>query len=215
MDDVQGQVILDKIERKGMLLLLTFSNDFEVKATRGVVKKLDLTEGLEFSPATFAELKTILLERFALYCAESLLARRNYSVGEFKERLRQKEIDSDLIGRLVKAFREQGLLDDYKYGRMRIRSVMNRKPAGRGYLIADLQKRLVPRDIAENVVAEAMKDLDEVEIAVELLEKRRTAFTKFDLETKRRKAYTYLSRRAISYGASKAAFDKVFGKSQT
>ncbi|MCP4567319.1 MAG: RecX family transcriptional regulator, partial [FCB group bacterium] len=158
--------------------------------------------------------KTLLLERFALYCAESLLARRNYSVGEFKERLRQKEIGLDLIKQIVAEFRQLDLLDDFRYGQMRVRSVIRRKPAGRGFLIADLQKRLVPRDIAEKVVTEALKDSDEIEMAVELLEKRRAAFTKFDLETKRRKAYTYLSRRAISYGASKAAFDMVFGKTQ-
>ncbi|MCP4566911.1 MAG: RecX family transcriptional regulator, partial [FCB group bacterium] len=158
MDEEQGFVVLEKIERKGMLLLLTFSNGFEVRATRGTVKKLELTEGFEFSPTGFREVKTLLLERFALYCAESLLARRNYSVGEFKERLRQKEIGLDMIKRIVAEFRRLDLLDDYRYGQMRVRSVIRRKPAGRGFLIADLQKRLVPRDIAEKVVTEALKD---------------------------------------------------------
>jgi hypothetical protein len=48
---------------------------------------------------------------------------------------------------------------------------------------------------------------------VELLERKKGSLAKFDLETARKKAYTYLSRRAISYGAAKAAFEKVFESS--
>lgn len=213
MEERPENFILDKIERKGRLLLLTFSDGFEVKATPGLVKRLELAERQEFQPADFEKLRSLLRERYGLYCAESLLARRNFSVGEFKERLRQKEIDTKLIQDLAGHFREQGLLDDYKYGQMRIRSVLNRKPAGRRFLIADLQKRLVPREIAEKVVDRALTDIDEVEMAKQLLEKRRASFDKFDIETGRRKAYTYLSRRAISYGAAKAAFNEIFGKS--
>jgi len=194
-----------------MLFLVTFSNGFEVRATSGTVKRLKLNEGAEFSPAEFAELMKILEEKYARYTAESILARRPYSVGEFRRKLRQKNIDESYIRPIVKEFRAKGILDDFEYAVARGRSLIERKPAGRGYLVAWLQKRLVPREIAEKAVADILEDTDEVDTAVELLKRKRTSFAKFDLETARRKAYTYLSRRSISYGAAKEAFEKVFG----
>jgi SOS response regulatory protein OraA/RecX len=213
MDTGQETIILATIVRRGMLFLLSFSDGFEIRATKGVIDRLGLAEGAEFTPDTFKELKTILEQKFAYYSAESLLARRPYSVGEFKQRLRRKEISEKLIAEIVKEFRSKKILDDFGYAVTRAQSLIDRKPAGKGYLVAWLQKRLVPREIAEKAVAELLSDVDEVETAIELLQRRRGAFEKFDIETARRKAYTYLSRRAISYGASRAAFEKVFGKS--
>ncbi len=212
MDSGSENIYLLSIQRRGMLFLLTFSNDFEVKATSGVVKRLSLAEGAEFNQATFDELKAILEERFAHYTAESFLARRPYSVGELKQRLRNKKISDNHIKEIIREFCDRKILDDYEYSRTRTRSLIERKPAGRGYLIAWLQKRLVPREIAESAVAELLTGVDEVDTAVELLKRRRGSFEKFDLETARKKAYTYLSRRAISYGAAREAFEKVYGK---
>jgi regulatory protein len=212
MDSEQEIISLVSIQRKGMLFLLTFSNGFEIKATSGVVKRLNLAEGTEFTPATFTELKKVLEEKFAWYTAESILARRPYSVGELKQRLRRKEISDKLIVEIIREFRSKKILDDHQYAITRAQSLVDRKPAGRGYLVAWLQKRLVPREIAENAVAELLSGVDEVDTAVDLLKRRQGSFEKFDLETARRKAYTYLSRRAISYGAAKEAFEKLFGK---
>jgi SOS response regulatory protein OraA/RecX len=203
-------IAIVEIQRRGMLFLISFSEGSQIRATKGTIDRLDLSEESQFSRQTFAELWKILEEKFAHYTAESLLARRPYSVGEFKQRMRHKEIAENLITAIVKEFRNRGLLDDYKYSLMRIQSLIERKPAGRGYLVAWLQKRLVGREIAQKAVAEALAGTDEVDTAVELLKRRRLSFEKFDLETARRKAYTYLSHRAISYGAAKKAFEQVF-----
>lgn len=204
---------LNAIGRRGTLFLLTFSNGYEVRAGKRVIEQLGLSEGDEFGREMFVKLKEILDWEFSFYTAESMLARRPYSVGEFKQRLRQKEIDSGHIARIVKDFLSKGLLDDFSYSVARVQSLKNRKPAGRGYYLAWLQNRLVPREIADKAIDEVLSSVDEVETAIGLLEKKRSSLAKFDLETARRKAYTYLSRRAISYGTAKAAFETVFGKS--
>jgi SOS response regulatory protein OraA/RecX len=208
----QEIITINAIQRRGRLLLISFSNDFEIRATSGTAKRMNLVEGAEFTSQTFDELRRILEEKFAYYMAESILARRPYSVGEFKQRLRKKEIGESHVRRIVKEFRAKGFLDDFQYAITRAQSLIDRKPAGKGYLVAWLQKRLVPREIAEKAVGELLSDVNEVDTAVELLERRRGSFEKIDLETARRKAYTYLSRRAISYGAARQAFEKVYGR---
>ncbi|MCK5126109.1 MAG: regulatory protein RecX [candidate division Zixibacteria bacterium] len=192
--------------------IVSFSNDFDIKTTKGIIDKLELSAGDEFSSGEFIKLKNILEEAFAFYTAEGILARRAHSIGELKFKLKRKEIDADLIAMIVKKFHQQGLLDDFSYAKLRASLIMNRKPAGRGFLIADLQTKLVPREIAEKAVKELLSNVSETDSAAVLLEKRRMSFVKFDLETARRKAYNYLSRRAISYRAAKEAFEDVFNK---
>ena len=156
MNTQPENISLVSIQRRGMLFLITFSNGFEIRATSGVVKRLNLAEGAEFTPATFSELRQILEQKFAYYTAESFLARRPYSVGELKQRLRRKDISDKLIAEIIKEFRSKKILDDFQYAVTRIQSLVDRKPAGRGYLVAWLQKRLIPREIAENAVAEVL-----------------------------------------------------------
>ncbi len=211
--DDNSDIVLESIARRGTTFLLSFSDGYQIRATKGVVDRFRLVEGATFSSETYAELERILEWEWAYYTAESMLARRPYSVGEFKQRLRHKDISDERIRRIVRDFRERGFLNDYEYALTRARSLVARKPAGRGFLVAWLRKRLVPREVVEKTVDELLADVDEVETAVELLNRKRSSLAKFDLETARRKAYTYLSRRAISYGAAREAFEKVFGKS--
>lgn len=209
------RIVLAQIARKGMWYLLSFSNEYQVRASKKSIDDFSLREGCDFELSEFENLKGILEKKFARYTGESFLARRAYSIGEFRLRMRQKQVSQPMIEKVVNDFCELGLLDDYKYAKGRLTSLLDRKPAGRGYLVADLQKKLVPREIAENVAGEVLEGVDEVDLALRLLEKRRASLTKIDVETAKRKAYTYLSRRAISYGAVREAFEKFLTDSET
>lgn len=205
-------IILTEISRRGMSYILTFSNEFEIRATKGIIDKYELIAGMAFSPREFTQVRQILEEAFAVHAAENILARRAHSIGELKLKLRKKEIADTYIAKIITEFKAKGLLDDLAYGKFRAESLLNRKPAGRGFLVADLQAKLVPREIAEEAVKEVLSGVDETASARRLLEKKRLSFIKFDLETARRKAYNYLSRRAISYRAAKEAFEDIFTK---
>lgn len=211
MADEPEYAILTEIRKKGQRYRLSFSNGYDIRVGPITVEKLGLTERQEFTPTEFDELRKILDREYAYLVAEAQLARRGFSIGEFKQRLRQKDIAEPLVARIVSDYRGLGLLDDERYAEIRVRSLLERKPAGKGFLVAELQKRLVPRSVAEKVVTRALEGIDEVETAMKLLNRRRTALAKFDLETARKKAYTYLSRRAISFRAAKTAFDRIFG----
>lgn len=213
MDMADRDIQLVRVAPRGRVYLLAFSDGYEIRATGQGIKRLGLVEGDRFSPETYGELKRVLERDWAVYTAESMLARRPLTVGLFYQRMRQKGIAEGLVREIAADFKAQGLLNDYEYAIGRGRSLMSRKPMGRGYLLAWLEKQLVPRAVAEKAAAEILADVDEVETAVTLLRKREAALAKFDLETARQKAYTYLLRRAISYGAAKQAFEQLFGKS--
>jgi regulatory protein len=207
-------ITLLRIEKKGRLFLLSFSNGFEIKAAKVTIDGLNLSEGLELAPESFNEIKSVLEGKFAYYTAESLLARRSYSIGEFRDRMRRKGIADYFIRQIISDFQAKNLLDDYRYAAVRVQTLMDHKPAGRSYLIAYLRDRKIPPETAKKVVSEALTRVSEIEIAARLLEKRRASFMKFDVETARRKAYNYLSRRGISYRAAREAFENLFVRPQ-
>ena len=204
------EIVLESIEKKGRFYLLTFSNGFEFKASPATRDRLALSEGMKYDPDQFERLRSELEKRFAYDTAESTLASRSYSVGEFREKLRQKGLARRYIDAIIGEYHSRNLLDDYRYAAMKLQTLMEHKPAGRSYLIAYLQSKRVSREIAEKAVDEVLLHTSEVDIASRLLAKRRVSFMKFDVETARRKAYNYLSRRGISYRAAKEAFENLF-----
>ena len=211
MTDGDQTIKIIDFKQRGITYQVSFSNGYTIRVGRRTLERLGLAEGAEFAPEEFAKLREILEWEWAYYTAESMLAQRAYSVGGFRQRLRLKGIAVEHISRIVTDFREKGFLDDYKYALARGQSLVNQKPVGKAYVIAWLQKRSVPHAVAQQAADELFSGVDEVETAALLLKRKRAGWAKFDLETTRQKAYTYLSRRAISYDAARQAFDKVFG----
>ena len=174
-----------------------------------ILKKYQLRKGSEISTEDLYEIKVESdLIRAENYCSY-LLARREYSSGMLKSKLYAKGYDADISKVVIDKLKQAALVDDNRYAHLAIETILRNKPAGRSYLIAYLKSKYIPRNLAEAVVSELMEDVDEKELAERVLKSRIRQYLKFDLETARRKVYNYLSRRAISYGASKFAFEKI------
>jgi regulatory protein len=146
--------------------------------------------------------------------AARLLALREHSVGELKAKLKQRQFKPESIQAIIARFSSRGLLDDAHFAQSVARSLMDRNPSGRGYLVAYLQHKLVSRSIAEETADMLLVDQNETDLAVKSLERRWKTLGQFDLERARTKAYTYLSRRGIGYSAAKAAFDRLWNRSK-
>jgi len=107
------------------------------------------------------------------------------------------------------------LIDDVVFAREFAESILRNKPAGRSYVIGCLKQKHISHELAKSIVDELFAGVDEFELALRLLRGRWSYFSKFELETARRKAYNYLSRRSIDYRAAKQAFEKRMNKIKT
>ncbi len=136
-----------------------------------------------------------------------MLGYREHSVGEVRFKLKQKEICPDAIESVVSKYVRSGLLDDHRFAEMLARRTLEKKAAWRPYIVAELQKKRIDRSLAERVVDDLLEDKDETGIAVAALERKWHQYAQIDIESARKKAYNYLSRRGIGYGAAKAAFE--------
>ncbi len=138
-----------------------------------------------------------------------LLGMRSHSVGEIRQKLKIRKFSSDTIKKIIKKYTNQGVLDDTQYAYQLAKNILERKPCGKPYLVAHLQRKQIDRMIAENVVETVLNDHNQIDLAIASLGKKWLSFSKFELETARKKSYNYLSRRGFSYGIAREAFENL------
>jgi len=174
-----------------------------------IYHKHRLKEGIVITPP---QLEQLVAESAIEVCEQTvgrLLGYREHSVGEMRRKLKQREFASHVIEETLCKYVRNGLLDDARYGARLAKNTLERKPSGRAFVLAVLQRKSINRDLAEEIVNRLFEDADEIDLAVAALESRWSRWDQIDVETARRKAYNYLSRRGIGYAAAKAAFEKL------
>ena len=140
-----------------------------------------------------------------------LLALREHSAGEIRVRLKRKGFSEKTFAPLVVGFVSKGLIDDPRLAASLVRKALERKPAGRAFLIALLRRKMLERSLAERTVDQALEEIDPTAEAVRALRRKWPDPAQLEVESARRKAYSYLSRRGFGYETARAACDEVFG----
>jgi regulatory protein len=174
------------------------------------VARANLRPGVVLHDRQLAELRHLA----ALLACERktlrLLAMREHSEGELRRKLRRAGFEREIAEEMIGKYRKQGALDDARFAQMIGNSLMRRRPCGRAYLCACLQRKLVSRSLAEETAQMLLAGQDETELATAALQQRRQSFEQFELERARRKAYNYLARRGFGHATSRAAFERLF-----
>lgn len=185
-----------------------------IAVSEELVHRHRLKEGIVLTPAQLAQLESEAELAECDRVVARLLGLREHSIGEIKNKLARRGFGPNSIRPTVKKYIDQGLLDDAHFAQQAAQSLLARNPVGRSYLTAFLQKKLVPRDIAEQAAEMLLQGTDEVDSALQSLRKRWPSYRQFEVETARTKAYTYLGRRGIGYAAAKAAFEKLWNEEE-
>lgn len=178
-----------------------------------LVHKHNLKEGTIITPAQWEQLESEIARLNCRAEVNRMLAAREHSVGEVKLKLARKGFERGVIDATLALFHRNGLLDDQRLALAMARQLFERKPAGRSWLVAALRRKHIPREIAEEAVDVLLMGTDETEAAKAALSTKWTQIGQLDIESARKKAYTYLSRRGISYQAARAAFDALYNRS--
>lgn len=213
MNETAKPAIIEKVKKvAGGVRIFVNTLEMPLFLPGYLIEKDKLAEGLELHPAY---LKQLITDSQIFECesrAAGILSRRDYSIGEFKRKLKLNNFGENAIKEIVHKCKSRGLLDDKKYAAKIVNRILSEKPSGKGYLIAALRRKLIPRDLADETVSAIYEDKDDVELAMQALFKKWRQFSQFEVEDARRKAYNYLSRRGFGYSAAKAAFGKLWQK---
>lgn len=203
------ELLIESIKKRGKILILSLSDGKSIIMAKTVVDEYGLKIGTALREESIEKLIRESDSRMALDYALNILSRRGYSSGMLSRKMQEKGYSPKVASQTLAELRRIGMLDDVLFARQTVESLLRRKPAGKPFLIAYLQSKLIPHRLAAEVVAEFSDSADETEMAERLLRARWRYLSKFELETARTKGYNYLSRRAIGYRAAKTAFDKL------
>lgn len=139
------------------------------------------------------------------------LAVRGRSEAEVRRRLVQQGYPQEIVDAVIDDLKGYGYVDDRKFAKSWASSRMASGRSGPGLIRAELARLGVPRDAADEAVAEAWADVDEEAHARELARKRLSRYSGEEPHAAARKLGSFLLRRGFSQEvAQKVVRDLVF-----
>lgn len=145
----------------------------------------------------------------AFDAAARILAGRDHSCYELRQKLSQRGFEDDAISEALQKLSEYGYVDDERFARLVIRQNPDKGQRG---LIAVMQKKGVPQD-AYGPLLDEMSPEEEYARAAFALEKRVREVPRTAAERQRWRARLagYLGRRGFSSSVSIAAINEAMG----
>lgn len=130
--------------------------------------------------------------------AVGLLARRAHTAHELSLKLRKRRVHGEIIKRVVAECTRLNYIDDEDTARRYVAELKS-KGYGRRHVRSAMQKKGLAADIAEIALEEGYSESEEKAIAVKMLEKKKSTFTREKDRYKRKgKLYRYLYARGFS-----------------
>ena len=169
-----------------------------------------LKEGIVITRPQYSQL---LAEAELAACEQTvgrLLALREHTVGEVRAKLARRKLSPEAIEPTIRKYQANGLLDDARVADQLARQTFRRKPCGRSFMLAVLRRKMIERTLAERTADQLLDGEDETAIALKALQQKWPQPDQIDVESVRRKAYSYLSRRGFGYRAARAAWARHF-----
>ena len=101
-----------------------------------------------------------------------MLARRELSAAQLRERLVGRECSEDEADQVVRALQRDGAVDDARAARAYARTSMTIKGRGRVRVERELDAMGIARDTARQALAETLADIDETDLIERALAKK-------------------------------------------
>ncbi|HEY0873343.1 MAG TPA: regulatory protein RecX [Vicinamibacterales bacterium] len=139
----------------------------------------------------------------------ALLARRELSVAQLRERLLDREHSADETEDAIARLLETGALNDGRVARAYARTAAKVKGRGRLRVTRELQALGIARDVIAEAVAEVFGDLDERALIDRAIQKKLRGGRKPSTIQERARLYQFLIRQGFSPAAVSAAMKRI------
>ena len=145
--------------------------------------------------------------------ALQLLARRELTEKELRDRLIDRDHPRDEIDRVVAHLLESKTLDDSRVARAHARTAADVKGRGRLRVMRELNAMGVARETATEAVAEVFAEVDERALISKALQKKMRGKSRISDAAEHARLYQYLMRQGFTPAAILAALRKLGGRS--
>jgi len=139
----------------------------------------------------------------------ALLARRELSTAQLRERLLDREHTAEETEAALAKLRETGALDDARVARAYARTASKVKGRGRLRVTRELQAMGLARDVIAEAIAEVFGDLDERAMIDRAIQKKLRSGRKPSTVQERARLYHFLMRQGFTPAAVSAALRKL------
>jgi regulatory protein len=144
--------------------------------------------------------------------ALQLLARRELTEKELRDRLIDRDYPRDEIDRVVAHLLESKALDDARVARAYARTASQVKGRGRLRVARELNAMGVDRQTANEAIAEVFADVDERASIAKAVQKKMRGKSRITNAAEHARLYQFLMRQGFTPGAIVAALRKLGGR---
>ena len=142
-----------------------------------------------------------------------MLARRELSEKELRDRLLDRDHPADEINRVIEHLLETKSLDDARVARAYARTAANVKGRGRLRVMRELNAMGIARDIASEALAEVFADVDERGLIAKALQKKMRGRPRITSAADHARLYQFLMRQGFTPAGITAALRRIGGRS--
>ena len=185
--------------------------DFAFGCNVNVVARFRLREGMAIDADLRRQIEEGEVKQEAFDHALRLIGQRMQSERELRQKLGRREYGPGVIDAVVEDCKRLGYLDDAKFAAARAADAANLKKHGRQRAVQELLAKGVERGVAETAADAAYEDVDPIEAAVALAEKRRPSLARLDRPAAVRRLSGYLQRRGFDFDTVRTAVERVLG----
>ncbi len=172
-----------------------------------VARELALAPGFLLDRELHDHIEQLEDQSAALNSAISLLANRNRSEQEIRDRLRRKGHQPASIDRTIERLTELSYLDDQEFARSWIENRQAFRPRGEYALRQELRSKGIDQSIVDQTLSQ--NPIDEVSMALAAARKKLPSLSSADPSSRHRKLISHLQRRGFSYGSIRSALDQL------
>ncbi len=167
---------------------------FLVGVSAQTLVDLSLKKGVELTPFLFDKIQNAEEYQQVKDSFYDYLSRRDHGSFELKQKALRKGYPGEVIDRVLEEFDRKGLLNDEEFAKKFAGDKFRFKQWGPVKIKNSLLKKGVHKQVAEKAVQNITNDLDQQQICVDLLRKRKRHFMREpDAIKRKQKMYRYLA----------------------
>ena len=189
---------------------LFHEDTFLVGVSSQTLIDLSLKKGVELTPFLFEKISDAEEYQKVKDTFYDYLSRRDHGSFELKQKALKKGFHSNIINDVLDEFDRKGLLNDESFAKKFAADKAEFKQWGPVKIKSALRKKGISKNIAEKTVHSITNDLDQVQICVDLLSKRKSHFLRETDPLKRKqKMYRYLAGKGFTGSVVTKAIDTI------
>src|SRR5690349_2402388 len=144
-----------------------------------------------------------------------MLARRELSEKELRDRLVDRGHPADEINRVIEHLLQDKSLDDARVARAYARTAADVKGCGRLRVMRELSAMGIAREVASEALAEVFADVDERALIAKALQKKMRGRTRITSAAEHARLYQFLMRQGFTPAGIAAALRKLGGRTDS